>query len=268
MHMQLPNDMLQLPQRASITQVAIVQLDSSKDAASDTDSDNGSAIPADTTLVVGTKDGLIRVYEPSKSRKHVREHRIVHAGQGSIKTMANGLSPGELFVADNSGRLFAVDWRTGVTQYTYKDMTGAITSICPLATPRGAPLVLSTSQDKLVRMHSTVPPVEAPRAEAKSKQRGQTLWTTFASSANSAPSTYITASAWDGKVPLVRKTKSAAANADGNNNEDDDGDDDDDNDDDEVWSKMKEVGAKKGNTVDEEQDDESEQEERPKRTKS
>ncbi|EPQ28529.1 uncharacterized protein PFL1_03833 [Pseudozyma flocculosa PF-1] len=281
----LPNDYLSLPQRANVAQIAIVDMDteSHRDAAASDDAAAAGAesVPPRTTIVVGTKDGLIRVFEPAVGgRKHTREHRIVQAGQGAIKTMSVGQSPGELFVADSTGKLFSVDWRNGQIQYQYRDITGAINSLQPLPAPTSAdsgepighPLLISSSQDKLVRLHTTEPPPAQPLrgkpSEAgKSKVRGETLWTCFTASNANSPAYLITAVVWDGKVPTSQVVpRPSRANKSGRrtrrregygfdgvegsgDEEDESGDEsarEGEDEEDEVWSKMKEVGGKSG----------------------
>ncbi|KAN0061815.1 hypothetical protein ACQY0O_005808 [Thecaphora frezii] len=295
----LPNDYLSLPQRANVAQVAIVDMDTESRNTVAVDcavSDEAATVPARTTIVVGTKDGLIRVFEPaSGSRKHSREHRIVQAGQGAIKTMGVGLSPGELFVADSTGKLYSVDWRNGQTQYHYKDITGAITSLQPLPAPVssttseaiGHPLLFSASQDKLIRLHTTEPPPANPartrdggKPESKSKVRGETLWTAFSSGNIEAPLTIVTAVVWDGKIPtslvVERPRRKQKREGQGFGNNIDDGEEEsevDDEEEEEVWGKMKEIGgttkkdeAKSNGTV-EDEDAEQTKDERRKRTR-
>jgi len=67
---------------------------------------------------------LIRVYNPSSGvRKHVAEHKIIPKSQNTaltVKSLVSGLNEGEVFVSDTTGKLYAVDWRSGAILYSYK----------------------------------------------------------------------------------------------------------------------------------------------------
>lgn len=121
---QLPNDYLSLPQRANITSVAFLCPSTESITSSTAVSSSSTPTIPSVQLVVGTKDGLIRIFNPSSgSRKHSEEYKIIPNNQNNaqtIKTISTGLNIGELFVADIIGKVFAVDWRSGKVLYSYK----------------------------------------------------------------------------------------------------------------------------------------------------
>jgi ribosome biogenesis protein NSA1 len=71
----------------------------------------------------------------------------------------------EAFVGDQGCNLLALDLRTGHTIYSYKGLSGAITSLA--VTPCGH--LASTSNDHFFRLHSTHPPPEMVGAQQEKK---------------------------------------------------------------------------------------------------
>ncbi|PWN53550.1 hypothetical protein IE53DRAFT_408591 [Violaceomyces palustris] len=282
LHDQLPNDYLSLPQRANISSVAFLSMSNQDTTTESSHSEEETQVPSDTKIAVGTKDGILRIFDPSTgSRKHSSEERIVPEGQGGVKSLLTGLERGELFLADTSGKLYSIDWRVEAIQYHYKDITGAITSMVALPSPpgsrdeqggkakgrvegggRGPTLLASVSMDKLFRVHDTVQLAQEPTKNSKngssSSNRGKTLWTSFL---GQGPT--VSCIVWDQRVPELlldvgRRHGSTKAGRgrrqDGElEGEEDDEDDDDkaereeeeriDREEEEMWSKMGEVGG-------------------------
>ncbi|PWN93821.1 hypothetical protein FA10DRAFT_32442 [Acaromyces ingoldii] len=293
----LPNDALSLPQRANIVCLDFVR---GIDEEDEDDLSEGKrqqataadAIPAKLHVVVGTRTGLVRVYHPSSGvRKHTSEHHIF-PDASPVKTMTSGCSPGEIFVSDTSGKLFAVEWSRGKTLYSYKDITGAISGLVPLPAPQAAepksgakgethaslPLLASTSLDRMVRLHSTVPPPvaqvkangkEPVKRPAVSNKRGQVIASVF----TGGPA--AVACVWDGKVPTIEESAEDNLRAGKGNGEGAESEEEDD-DEDEIWEEMDQVGTKmrKGNSgggkaaeeeEEEDEDQEAKKEQRAKR---
>lgn len=134
-HLQLPNDALSLPQRPNVTCIAVVGAENTATGSDEeATSDAQQRLPSKLVVAVGTRDGLLRIFEPGSSvRKHVKEFRVVAQGQGSLKLLSgrhatpcispNGGSEaasGELVAADSAGKLYAVDWRGGRVRYQWK----------------------------------------------------------------------------------------------------------------------------------------------------
>lgn len=250
----LPNDNLSLPRRANITSTCILTLASSDDG----EAEEGSHI------AVGTKDGLVRLFHPSTSRKHTKEIRIVPAGQGSVKTLCassdplNGQKGGLLFVGDTGSKVYAVDWVSGSVVYGYKGQTGATLSMAVLPRKDEKDEALaSVSSDSLVRLHSTVPASKAVPEAGKSAAKGEVVWGKMMvrEPSGSGVMASPTAVCWDGVVP-----EGGARGKVGDGEEEEEGEDE------EVWERMQEVGRKgkddRGNGKDEDgsEDDEDEDE--------
>ncbi|WFD06290.1 hypothetical protein MVES1_001635 [Malassezia vespertilionis] len=157
----LPNDALSLQRHPLIRSIAFVP--------SNTPAVTNDSIP-ETTVIVGTKDGVLRVYEPAKKQKHVHEWQVTPKNQGAIRIMI--VSHGDsqtplLFVGDTARNLYAVNTSTGRTLYQYKgksrrlltaDITGTVSSLLPLrihAAQGDKTLLLGASLDRLVRLFDT-----------------------------------------------------------------------------------------------------------------
>lgn len=271
----LPNDALSLPQRANIvcldfvraTDADVPSQEIGGDVHSDQDSASAESNLSKLRVVVGTRTGLVRVYNPSSGvRKHTSEHRIF-TDASAVKTITAGYSAGEIFVSDTSGKLFAVDWTKGRTLYSYKDITGAVSSLLPLPAAASASesrgglgvgaceidaessMLVSSSLDRMIRLHSTVPPhiEQSNHANGKgngkrlgvSNKRGQVVASVF----TGGPA--AVACVWDGVVPVsameergeVKRLKGESGEENG---EEEDGEDDED----EIWDELDQVGTK------------------------
>lgn len=203
--------------------------------------------------------------------------------------MTAGCSPGEIFVSDTSGKLFAVEWTRGKTLYSYKDITGAISGLVPLPAPQAAgaksgvkgeihaslPSLASTSLDRMVRLHSTVPPPvaqvkangkEQVKRPAVSNKRGQVIASVF----TGGPA--AVACVWDGKVPTIEESAEDNLRAGKGNGEEAESEEEDD-DEDEIWDEMDQVGTKTrkansgGGKAAEEEDEEDQEAKKEQRTK-
>lgn len=243
----LPNDALSLPQRPNVTSIAFLQ-----DAA-DADRTRSSSLPFQ--IATGTRDGLIRIYDPSSGvRKHLEEFRVVPhtSAQGQVTSPIKGLYPTQspsssLVAADGSGRLACVDWTQAKSRYQWKDISGSITSVVSFTSAHnsGTQLILSASHDRMIRLHSLTSDKDVPNTKGQHGDRGKNLLSTFSGGAG------VTAMAWDGIVP-VEGEGDADADADESMRshkgpDDDDGDhedgDEDEDDEDGVWDAMQEVGS-------------------------
>lgn len=244
----LPNDNLSLPRRANITSTCILNLNTST-----SDEAEAGSVDPQTFIAVGTKDGLVRVFQPNTARKHVREIRVVPAGQGAVKTLCASSAPldaehgGLLFVGDTGSKLYAVDWQTGAVVYGYKNMAQVGATLSMAVLPRVAhakdaepEALVTVSSDSLVRLHSTVPAALAVPKAGASPEKGQVLWSKMIASASSQ-SVHATPTAvvWDGVMPPELRRRPVRTDAAGEPDEEDDEED-------EVWAHMEEVGAKKG----------------------
>ncbi len=211
----LPNDNLSLPRRANITATCILSLEQSAGA-----NDEAGAVGETTVVAVGTKDGLVRIFQPGgESRKHTREIRVVPPGQGAVKTLCASSRPldasrgGLLFVADTSSKLYAVDWKTGAVLYGYKGagQVGATLSMAVLPRKDSEPEGLVTvSSDSLMRLCSTVSAAAAVPKAGESAEKGEVRWSRMLAN-SSSQSVHATATAvvWDGVMPpaLGRRRK-------------------------------------------------------------
>ncbi|EST05532.1 WD40/YVTN repeat-like-containing domain protein [Kalmanozyma brasiliensis GHG001] len=224
----LPNDNLSLPRRANITATCILAL-----------TEEADGLGESSVIAVGTKDGLVRIFQPGgPSRRHVREMRVVPAGQGAVKTLCASSSAldstrgGLLFAGDTGSKLSAVDWQTGAVVYAYKGagQVGATLSMTVLPDDKSEALV-TVSSDSLVRLHSTVPAGLAVPKPGMSAEKGEAMWSKMmASSTTQSVHAMPTAVVWDGVVPPGLKGVK-----DGEEEEED-----------EVWANMQEVSGRDG----------------------
>lgn len=133
-----------------------------------------------TRVAVGTKDGLVRVYEPgSGSQKHTHEWAIAPKDQGAIRTMALSAEEKILFVGTATRNLYAVDAESGRVLFQYKDIHGAVSSVLVLPPVQEGELtksgfLLAAALDRLVRFLDT----GTPRGNGQ-RTRGSTLCTYF-----------------------------------------------------------------------------------------
>ncbi|PWZ02199.1 hypothetical protein BCV70DRAFT_198478 [Testicularia cyperi] len=267
----LPNDNLSLPRRANITCTSIIHLSSTTAddvaAASSVSMEDGPAhVGKQTAIAVGTKDGLVRIFEPGSGvRKHVQEIRVVPSGQGAVKTLCASLSPlepklgGTLYVGDTGSKVYSVDWKNGSVLFGYKS-SGQVGSALSLAilpsavrsgSSKGREGLVSVSSDSLVRMLTTVPSAKAVAKQGSSPEKGEVVWGKMLTTSSSSSIMAVpTAVVWDGVVPRASATNrtgghEAASDADNDYDSNGDGDDEDDEED-EVWAGMEEVGAQAG----------------------
>ncbi|CAO1630457.1 unnamed protein product [Parajaminaea phylloscopi] len=255
----LPNDALSLPQRPNVTSIAVVESRDQSPERPCRDSDQAASHEVPNLLIaVGTRDGLLRLFDPaSGARKHTRQCRVVAEGQSaSVRSLtcptAGSTDDTEVIAADSSGKLSVVDWEQGRLKYQWKDITGAISAVVPLLPPSkpesdatSDPLVFSSSMDRILRLHTM--PSKASLSKTGSKRvvmRGQNMSSIFTGGS------IVTAAVWDGEVPTL------PADADGNEADEsmrkvagDDSDEeagdgraDEDDDDEDVWQGMQEVG--------------------------
>lgn len=115
----LPNDALSLPRHPLIRSIAFVP--------SSDETESGTLM---ASVVVGTKDGVIRVYEPGKKNaRHVHEWQIATKNQGAIRVLTPSLKDNLLFVGDSARNLYAVDFKAGRVLFQYKGMSMHLTQI-------------------------------------------------------------------------------------------------------------------------------------------
>ncbi|KAN0112129.1 hypothetical protein V8E52_007869 [Russula decolorans] len=172
-------------------------------------------------LLAGTQRGDVRRYDTRVARKPVAEWKqiVPKGGNSGIASIEKGVHEHEVFVADQTSNLFAIDMRNGRVIYGYKGIAGAITSMAP--SPAG---LISTSLDRYARVHSTYPP--PPEAGQPQDEKGAVLEKVYMK-------TIPTCVVWDGV-------------ADEDEDDDDDdrsrpgggADDDDSADDEDVWAGM------------------------------
>ncbi|CCF52881.1 hypothetical protein NDA14_001158 [Ustilago hordei] len=245
----LPNDNLSLPRRANITSTHILSLDDGSEGG------EAGSVGGESFIAVGTKDGLVRIYQPGGStRKHIREIRVIPAGQGSVKTLSASFLPldaekgGLLFVGDTGSKLYTVDWRTGALLYSYKGMgqVGATLSMTTLPLPpsrKEAEALVTVSSDSLVRFCTTVPAAAAVPKAGASAEKGEVMWTKMIANAGTqSVHASPTALVWDGVLPggLKKRRSNGVKDAEGA----EEGGEEDEQEADEIFAKMEEVGGK------------------------
>ncbi|KAJ8078726.1 hypothetical protein PM082_013009 [Marasmius tenuissimus] len=145
----VPSDNLGLRQPIRITSVAFVGPSS------------------DSHIVAGTQLGDVRRYDTRAARKPVSDWTGI-GKLGGVRVVESGLAENQVFVADGSSNLFAIDMRTGGIIYSYKGLSGAVTSIAPSASH-----MVSTAQDRFVRLHSVFPP--PPEVGQQQETKGQVI---------------------------------------------------------------------------------------------
>ncbi|TBU50665.1 hypothetical protein BD309DRAFT_944433 [Dichomitus squalens] len=136
-------------------------------------------------LLVGTANGSVRRYDTRAARRPVSDWKGI-GNVGGIGTVEKGIYEYEVFVADRGSTLSALDLRNGRVIYTYKGISGAVTSVAPASS-----LMASASQDRYIRLHSTFgPPAEAGQQQ---EQKGDVLEKTYM---KVVPTVVV----WDGAV--------------------------------------------------------------------
>jgi len=151
----VPNDALGLRQPVRITSLTYL-----------------SSSTAGHHLLTGTQFGDLRRYDTRAARRPVSDWKGVGKVRG-IRLVEKGLSENELFVSDNGSNLYSVDLRTGGILYSYKGISGAVTSISSSSTTH----MVSTSLDRYLRIHTVVPPPSRPGSNLE--QRGGILEKTY-----------------------------------------------------------------------------------------
>ncbi|KAI0646948.1 hypothetical protein C8Q79DRAFT_1009105 [Trametes meyenii] len=200
----LPNDHLGLRQPVYNTALTYLQPSTSS---------------AHQHLLAGTANGNVRRYDTRAARKPVADWKGV-GKTGGIGTVEKGFHEHEVFVADRGCTLAALDLRNGRTIYTYKGLSGAISSVAPAHA-----LLASAAQDRFVRLHSTFnPPAEEGQQQ---EHKGEVLDKLYVK-------VVPTVIAWDGRTD-VRDAAALDGAAEGE---------------DEVWNAME--------AADSDSDDESE----------
>ncbi|KAI0064617.1 hypothetical protein BV25DRAFT_1781958, partial [Artomyces pyxidatus] len=170
--------------------------------------------PSQRHLVVGTQLGDVRKYDTRAARRPVANWAVKETAKiGGIRAVENGFHDHEIFVADNGSNLFALDTRTGRVVYGYKGLAGAVTSIAPSPS-----VMVSTSLDRYIRVHSAFPPVEPGQQQDHKGEVREKVYV------KSVP----TAVVWD-QVLDAEDLRPRADNDDGSE------------DDDEVWEGMEEA---------------------------
>ncbi|KAG7092413.1 hypothetical protein E1B28_008770 [Marasmius oreades] len=129
----VPNDSLGLRQPVRITSIAYVT-------------------SSECHLLVGTQLGDLRRYDIRAARRPISDWKNI-GKTGGIRALESGHTENQAFVSDGASNLFAMDLRTGRVIYAYKGISGAVTSIAPSTS-----VMVTTSQDRFVRLHSVFPP--------------------------------------------------------------------------------------------------------------
>ncbi|KAJ7940687.1 hypothetical protein B0H13DRAFT_1586416 [Mycena leptocephala] len=136
-----------------------------------------------TSLLTGTQLGDLRRYDTRAARRPVSNWKGV-GKTGGVKAIEKGLADHEAFVSDHGSNLFALDLRNGRVIYSYKGLSGAITSMAPSPS-----LLVSTALDRYCRIHTSFPP--PPEAGQSQDNKGQVVEKLFMTSVP----TVVT---WDG----------------------------------------------------------------------
>ena len=159
----LPNDHLSLARPPLIRCISFLP------PSSNTHDGNNPLI--NMRVIVGTKDGVLRVYEPVVKPRHVHEWQVVPKNQGSIRVIRVCPSERAIFVGDTLRHLYMVDIQTGRTLFKYKDITGTVSEVLTLNdVPRDRTLVIGSSLDHLIRVFDTGKPHGSTQ-----RQRGKLL---------------------------------------------------------------------------------------------
>jgi len=132
----LPNDSLNLRQPIHITALTYL------------------SDPNEKQLATGTYTGAVRRYDIRTARRPIANwEKVIREGQGGVSVLKNGLHEHELFLASSQSTVSCLDLRNGRLLYSYKGISGAVNSLAPSGSH-----IVSTSLDRLVRLHSTSPP--------------------------------------------------------------------------------------------------------------
>ncbi|KAI6167066.1 hypothetical protein EDD17DRAFT_1107080 [Pisolithus thermaeus] len=118
-------------------------------------------------LLAGTRFGDVRRYDTRAGRRPVSDFKSV-GKIGGLRTIEKGFSEHEAFVSDQGSNLFALDLRNGGILYSYKGISGTVTSLSPSPS-----FLASVALDRYTRIHSTFPP--PPVAGKRAEERSTTL---------------------------------------------------------------------------------------------
>ncbi|KIK31263.1 hypothetical protein PISMIDRAFT_670281 [Pisolithus microcarpus 441] len=160
-------------------------------------------------LLAGTRFGDLRRYDTRAGRRPVSDFKSI-GKIGGLRTIERGFYEHEAFASDQGSSLFALDLRNGGILYSYKGISGAVTSVSPSPS-----FLASVALDRYTRIHSTFPPPPVPGKRAD--ERGTTLEKVYMT-------TVPTVVAWD-------QREEAEA-----------GEEEDEN----IWEAMKHVGGSDG----------------------
>ncbi|KAJ6547511.1 hypothetical protein B0H19DRAFT_1306641 [Mycena capillaripes] len=105
-----------------------------------------------THLLTGTQFGDLRRYDTRAARRPVSNWKNV-GKVGGVKVIEKGLADNEVFMSDHGSNLFALDVRNGQVIYSYKGLSGAVTSMA--SSPS---LLVSTALDRYCRISTSFPP--------------------------------------------------------------------------------------------------------------
>ncbi|KAI6039029.1 hypothetical protein EDC04DRAFT_2879742 [Pisolithus marmoratus] len=111
----------------------------------------------------------------SNGRRPVSDFRSV-GKIGGVRTIERGFSEHEAFVSDQGSSLSALDLRNGGILYSYKGISGAVTSVSPSPS-----FLASAALDRYTRIHSTSPPLAevGKRADERGTTLGKVYMTTL-----------------------------------------------------------------------------------------
>lgn len=205
-----------------------------------------------TDLVTGTKSGAVRRYD-TRQRKPVGDWKV--AREGGVGAVAPG-AENELFFADHSNLVAALDLRTGRVLYTVPaNATASSLLTLPEPVPRFAELaktaaagLASISSDATFRVFQTTPP---PAVMPKGNwATGGKKSTVLSSAYGVGVGSFVFAGF--GSRTEAKPVKEKAEGEDGEEEEDEDVDDDEEE---EIWDGMDEANV--------DSDDDSSEDEAP-----
>jgi len=146
-----------------------------------------TSAPTKNHILTGTQFGDVRRYD-LRTRRPVSNWKGV-GKLGGVKLVEKGLAEHEAFVSDHGCNLVSLDLRNGRVIYSYKGLSGAVTSMAPSPS-----LLVSTALDRYCRIHSSFPPpLEAGQSQDNKGQVVEKLFMT------SVPTVVV----WDDSVKPV-----------------------------------------------------------------
>ncbi|KAJ7219222.1 WD40-repeat-containing domain protein [Mycena pura] len=125
-------------------------------------------------LLTGTQFGDIRRYDIRAARRAVSNWKGI-GKVGGVKVVEKGLAEHEVFIGDHGCNLFSLDLRIGRVLYSYKGLSGAVTSMAPSPS-----MLVSTALDRYCRVHTSFPP--PPEAGQNLDNKGQVVEKLFMTS--------------------------------------------------------------------------------------